>query len=209
MKFKSNFLVITLICATLHSCENNDVEAFKEDSKQSLRVKEIVSYKNNVENEKVIFSYMGEKLDKIIFYNGNANQWLESSMNEFNYDGNLITNLTSYKNSSKWITEKKVEMRLNNNSIFESIEYTYQLNTWKPIYKSLYQYSGDRLLSWQGFGEIDKNGNLAQNQKGEFSYGGGKISQYIDYILIESSNWQLSEKHTCSYTEDKIKDIKG
>jgi len=226
---KTNNIFRTVLCilalSCLLSCTNDDEPSGDVDS-ITFRVKEILStYTDNSvveEEEKLILSYNNELLIEIIEYEKENGTWEEEYKSEINYQGDWVNIIDFEKEGGIWVEDQDWNMRLKIvNGRIEIAESTSDSN----VYETVYNYSGDKLISIQEFYdgvneykmEFSYNGDNPQEvieyhfqeenwiavMKIEYNYSEGQLTQVIS-SYFNNESWQVSEKQEYIYSSDRV-----
>lgn len=187
------------------ACENeNDNDPVL--SKNSHRIKQIIyDYEGTRSDERMVFSYEGEKATSVMEYSKDANgDWYEDHKKDVSYSGNKTTVICYDKEGDNWYPHEKYEYMVQHDLMMEEKDFSYSNGAWVETYLWTYTYSGTNLTSWKSYSDVNNDGTLEQDGKGDYIYLNGKLSECKSYELDESNTLYQYAKDTFSYTGNKF-----
>jgi len=198
MKIRNLFIVLAAI-TLFASCDKII------DTALSYRIKQVVYDNEGTSNDwKYIFTYEGEKLVKVTEYEKDADgNWVEYSKSDYSYSGENAT-ITDYYYTNEWVIDEKYEYLIQNDLLMQELYYFYDDGDWINSSKWVYQYSGGNLTGYQSFYDYNEDGTLEEDYKGEYVYQNNKLTEYKDYEIDNSGNWQQYDREIITYNGDKL-----
>ena len=196
-----NILFTTILILLLFSCEkDNDSEPIR----NSHRIKQMVQFYNDNETSKTDFTYEGERLEEFTEYNKDTSgNWIEDFKAEISYSGDIVTKKCFDKATDIWILDYKHEYVIQNGLMIEFSTIDYWNGEWIEQSKYIYEYSGNCIVGWQLYRDVNGNGTIELKQKGEYIYQNGKLVEY-KYYEDKWDDWYQMKKETFSYLEDNL-----
>jgi hypothetical protein len=230
MRYK--YLISSLLIVSIFiSCENDIYNNL------DIRVKEIIDYRDGIEEEKAVFEYSGDKLIRIMMYvKTKNNEWKENLKVEISYEGSKAIKITFSKDNDTWEIIEKNEYTIENDLLIEENEFKNEQDTWKPHQSYTYEYSGENIVSWKNTCFIGQDSlifnkgeyiyfndklityyqyeydshnrdTMLLESKQEYIYSGILMDTLIDYYLDYENNWIKNYIWEYSYFNDRISEL--
>jgi len=176
-------------------------------SGSDYRVKESISSEDNVETDKDVFTYDGEKISSVLSYvSPGKTEWETDSKSEITYpDANSFEMLTSDYNGGNWALAEKEVVTLQDGLWQTDMNYIYSGTDWVPDYKTEYSYNSGKIVKEEEF--YYDGGEMMNQTKILYSWAGDAPSTAENYSW-EDGDWVLTTKDTLSVTNGKIVEIK-
>ncbi|PID28738.1 MAG: hypothetical protein CR982_04090 [Candidatus Cloacimonadota bacterium] len=197
-------------------------------SYESGKIKKVVTKSENLDDEKIIYTYENNLLIKKEIFQNYDNDWELDYQTDWAYDeegrllekveayaydnptkyiyswadGNIVEIVVSYQNySGDWENSSKYEFNYDGKKLITSIKYSNQNYDWLPINKREYKYNGSHISYAENFVWNDYESKWNKNSKNEYNYTNGNLVG-IKTSVWENENYTLSEKVDITYENE-------
>ena len=170
------------------------------------RVSESISSEDNVETEKDVFAYEGEKISTVTSYKTQGKtEWETDSKSDVTYpDANSFVTVDSKYSSGNWTLDSKEVVTMQDGLWQTDMEYHYSGTDWITDYKTEYSYNSGKIVKEEEFGYSD--GEMFNSGKILYSWIGDTPSAAVDYDWEEDA-WIAVSKDTLIFSDEKISEI--
>lgn len=158
---------------------------------------------------KKVYTYEGQRVAKLMYYQYNGTQWDENSKYEYGYDdeGRLTTQIYSSIRNGQWRVNSKDSLCYENGHCTELLNYMRMMwgdGGWMLRGKTVFEYDGDRIncqtsysAGWFGGGEMNFDG------KTDFFYDSdGELTSKTTSIYNES-DWIVRDEYSNQFDKEK------
>jgi hypothetical protein len=173
----------------------------------NYRVKESIDLEDNVETNKDVFTYEGDKLSSVMSYVPQGKtEWETDSKSEVTYpDANSFEIIDSDYSNGNWSLDSKEVVTMANGLWQTDMNYYHNGSDWVSKYKTVYSYNSGKIVKEEEF--LFNNGTMENKTKTLYSWVGEVPSDALNYDW-EDGNWIPNSKDTLTFSNGKIVELK-